>query len=502
MMRITNSMITQNTKSNINNNKTEYDRKNTIMATGQKISRPSEDPVIAIRALRMNTNLTQLNQYYEKNIPDANAWMEVTETALRQTNEIYSQIKENLTTGASDDNTANDRSKILENLKGLRDQVYASGNADYAGRTVFTGYRTGEPLTFLKSQSNQKYNITEPFAAEDIKKLDYITGSESGDITKVATEEVTRVRLAYGDLTIPQDGTPTITLVKDFEGAAPTTTTYAVTTKSIFNQSPAQIDDIYTNVGDDEVVLIPETGELIFGANVSADLQAATIKDKISFDYTKTNFAKGDLRPEHYFACKVTEDGKDTLYNYNKDDPANPYPDFHNQDIEIEVSFNQKVPINTHASDVFMHGIGREVDELISTIEDVIASENRLSSLKSQYDTGTSSVTKDELDAAQKEFDLKKEASQKRFSKALTEFDGYFDRNNLAISNIGSMSNRLSITKERVSDQIKNFTSLASDNINAEITDSSIDLKNAQVALEAAQLAAGKISEQSLLNYI
>lgn len=128
MMRITNSMITQNTKSNINNNKTEYDRKNTIMATGQKISRPSEDPVIAIRALRMNTNLTQLNQYYEKNIPDANAWMEVTETALRQTNEIYSQIKENLTTGASDDNTANDRSKILENLKGLRDQVYASGD--------------------------------------------------------------------------------------------------------------------------------------------------------------------------------------------------------------------------------------------------------------------------------------------------------------------------------------------------------------------------------------
>ena len=501
MMRITNSMMSQNTKTNINLNKTEYDRKNTVVATGQKISRPSEDPVIAIRALRMNTNLTQLNQYYEKNIPDANAWMEVTETALLQTNEIYAQIKENLTGGASDDNTANDRSKILENLKGLRDQIYASGNADYAGRTVFTGYRTGETLTFLKSQSNQKYNITEPFAAEDIKNLEYVSGSESGDITLVEKENVTRVRLAYGDLTIPQDGTPTITMVKDYEGAAPTTSTYAVTTKSIFGKTPSEIDDIYTNVGDDEVVLIPETGELILGTNVSDDLKTATIKDKITFDYTKTNFEKGDLRPEHYFACKVTEGTKETLYNYNKDvDPA--VPDFHNQSIEVEVSFNQKVPINTHASDVFMHGIGREVDELIKTIEDVIASEQRLSSIKSQYNSGTSSVTKDELDAAQKEYDLKKEISQKRFSKALTEFDGYFDRNNLAISNIGSMSNRLTITKERVADQIKNFTSLASDNINAELTDSSIDLKNAQVALQAAQLAAGKISEQTLLNYI
>ncbi|MCR5687314.1 MAG: flagellar hook-associated protein 3, partial [Lachnospiraceae bacterium] len=94
-MRITNAMMTSNTKNNININKLNEDRLNTQVATGQVISRPSEDPVVAIRALRLNTNLSQLTQYYKKNIPDAEAWMNVTETALRQTNQIFTNIKEN-----------------------------------------------------------------------------------------------------------------------------------------------------------------------------------------------------------------------------------------------------------------------------------------------------------------------------------------------------------------------------------------------------------------------
>ena len=81
-MRITNSIMNNNTKNNININKLNEDRQNTMIATGQKITRPSDDPVIAIRALRLNSNISQSNQYYEKNIPDADAWLKITETAL------------------------------------------------------------------------------------------------------------------------------------------------------------------------------------------------------------------------------------------------------------------------------------------------------------------------------------------------------------------------------------------------------------------------------------
>ena len=49
-MRVTNSMISRNSMINMNNNKVNVDILNNQMTTQKKISRPSEDPIIAIRA--------------------------------------------------------------------------------------------------------------------------------------------------------------------------------------------------------------------------------------------------------------------------------------------------------------------------------------------------------------------------------------------------------------------------------------------------------------------
>ena len=70
-MRITNKIMNNNSMYNINNNKVAEDEVNTQMATGKKIARPSDDPVIAIRALRLRSTVTQLDQYYTKNAKDA-----------------------------------------------------------------------------------------------------------------------------------------------------------------------------------------------------------------------------------------------------------------------------------------------------------------------------------------------------------------------------------------------------------------------------------------------
>ena len=61
--------------------------------------------------------------------------------------------------GATDHLNESDRNTILTNLQKLREQVYAEGNADYAGRTVFTGYKTNKSLTFGEDTSDTSYNI-------------------------------------------------------------------------------------------------------------------------------------------------------------------------------------------------------------------------------------------------------------------------------------------------------------------------------------------------------
>ena len=92
-MRITNNMIMGNTKTNINSTKVLVDKYNTQMTTQKKISKASEDPVIAIRSLRLSTSLSHLDQYKDNNIPDASSWMDVTQTALSNMKSLLTDIR-------------------------------------------------------------------------------------------------------------------------------------------------------------------------------------------------------------------------------------------------------------------------------------------------------------------------------------------------------------------------------------------------------------------------
>ena len=72
-MRITNGIMMNNSLNNINKNKLLMDKLNTQIASTKKLSRPSDDPIAAIRALRLRSTEAELTQYLEKNIEDAEA---------------------------------------------------------------------------------------------------------------------------------------------------------------------------------------------------------------------------------------------------------------------------------------------------------------------------------------------------------------------------------------------------------------------------------------------
>ena len=525
MMRITNSMMTANTKANINTNKVNADKLNTMTASGQKITRPSDDPVVAIRAMRLNTSLTELEQYYGKNIPDADAWFTDTETALTQTDDVLSSIREKLNQASSQENVTSNVKDILEELKQLKDQVYAIGNADSAGRTVFTGYRTGEMLTFME-QDTIKYEITEKFTKDDLETFKYVKGTASiNDSGKAVigttvydgttniyneekVEEVTayRIRLAYDNL-------------DEFTSMYVDGTLFTVNEKSISGLNQKEIDDIYTPTSGAN--FIKETGELILSKDAYDTLIQA---GGISIKYEKSDWQKGDLRPEHYFMCSTPKVDTDPRtysatypngieYNYNRLDAGKPVTSggdkiqgFIEQDLSYEIAFNQTIVINTHASDVYSHDIGRDIDELIKVTQQMVNAEDKVSRLQNKIDNATDEEELKKLNvtmgALKKEEALVKEKMHSMYTSAITAFKGYSDDVNKQIANLGALTARLEMTKNRVKDQKSNVKELADQNINCDLSETAIDLKNAELALEAAQLAAGKIAQQTLLNYI
>ncbi|MCR5389024.1 MAG: flagellar hook-associated protein FlgL, partial [Lachnospiraceae bacterium] len=174
-MRITNAMMMNNTKSNINNNKILVDKKNTQMSTQKKITKPSDDPLIAIKALRLSTTLSQINQYLGKNIEDAESWIDVTETALNNMKDVYTDAYRLAVNGATDTLQDSDRQTILSQLKSLGEQIYSEANADYAGRAIFAGYKTNSTVTFQDSSDakSANYQIDEPISYKNFEEKTY-----------------------------------------------------------------------------------------------------------------------------------------------------------------------------------------------------------------------------------------------------------------------------------------------------------------------------------------
>lgn len=208
-IRVTNSMVTKNALTNINFNKTSLSALNTQMTTQKKISRPSDDPVVAIRALRLRNNLNEINQYYERNIPDAESWLELTNDALSNIASVMQTMYEKCEQAANGKNTTEDRQIILKELQNLSTQIYAEANADYAGRTLLSGYYTNQDVVFSADDADAHYRISETLSASDISKITYITNKFEFDPSNPAIQdastmpadcEVTRIRLAYDSL--------------------------------------------------------------------------------------------------------------------------------------------------------------------------------------------------------------------------------------------------------------------------------------------------------------
>jgi flagellar hook-associated protein 3 FlgL len=487
-------MITNNTKSNINANKVLVDKYNTQMTTQKKISKASDDPVIAIRSLRLSTDLNQIDQYVDNNIPDAEAWLDATYTALNNMVGVVTDIRTQCVDGSNDTLTEENRQTILQSLTSLTDQIFTEGNADYSGRTIFTGYRTSSNLTFDTDEEETVYQIDQSFSYSDMEEHRYYKGtvevpsivdaSTQNCTTEVGTNSYDRIRLAYDEIDSVDGFSYTY---RDGTQVTANYTTYD--TESDWENANGK------TVADDGIVFIKQTGEFIFGKTVAAELESN--RAEFSVTYTKTGFDAGELRPEYYFDCTDLTDAVNPI-TYTKSD----------QQIEYTIATGTTLTVNTQASDVFGQDIQRDTNELINVVQKAIDAHDKVDKIdammkESKYSDATSQATlQTYLDAAQKEADYADDNLQKTYEQYITNFDNYLTSINNAITNVGSMQNRLAMTKTRVENQQTTIKELKSTNEDRDISDIIIDYYAAYNAYQASLTAASKVGSQTLLDYI
>ena len=169
------------------------------------------------------------------------------------------------------------------------------------------------------------------------------------------------------------------------------------------------------------------------------------------------------------------------------------------------MGFNQTIRVNSTADECFQHGIGREVDDLVNAMQEVVDLEAIQSKISKQLEnaTGTDAETlQSQLDAVEKALTFSKDKCQKMFESGITSFQGYLDSANLSITNCGTRSSKLELIENRMQNQKTSFETLKSENEDADITEVAIELKAAELTYEAALMATGKVMQTTLLNYV
>lgn len=153
-MRITNNMMVSTMMRNMNDNLERMNKTQQQWATGKQFLVPSDDPIGVSKSLRLHTDVAELEQF-KRNTDDAISWLDITETALKNTDDVLQRARELTVQASNGTNTPEDRLKIKEEITQLKGQLINISNRTYAGRYVFSGFKTDQELL----NENGEYNF-------------------------------------------------------------------------------------------------------------------------------------------------------------------------------------------------------------------------------------------------------------------------------------------------------------------------------------------------------
>ncbi len=501
-MRITNHMVTSSSLRNMQKSMQRVSTLNEQVTTGKKISAPSEDPVVAIRALKLRTTCDQLDQYKNKNVKDALNWLDTTQTSIQNIYDRLDDVYVYCEQGATDTYQTKDRNTIISELYALKDAIYSEGGTTYAGRYLFSGYKTETNLIFQDEAAKKglSYNITEDINPAKIEvknvvlneidptQLDGILGGNTYSAPESAS--VYKLRLAYDNL--DKTGNDIKITVTNADGSEMTITP---TIKQTADSAT------YYDVADDGVNYIPETGEIIFGKDIYNTVKEA---DNISVNYNKSDFEVGDLRPELYFNCvqhKELADGtiKDTDFTVSEE----------GQPIKYEVNFKQYVTVNAEGKDLITHDMGNRIEDLATAVQDVLDIEDTITKLKDlledpQYKDNEDAAAQINkmLEGADVELALKRENMQKLFGNNITNFQNFMEDVSAVQAKVGTTYSKVELIQTRVTEQLADFKDLKSANEDVETEEVAIELYQSELVYESALATTASVIKKTLLDYL
>lgn len=158
-MRISNAQITAMMHGSMNLSSEKLGKLMQQMASGQRMLLPSDDPISAVRVLRIQREEATLTQY-RTNIANVSGNLSKQEANLTATSDTMLNVRDLLLWAANGSNTAEDLSAMAGELSSLEATILSFANVrDEEGRYLFSGTVSNRPaITF--DAATQTYQLT------------------------------------------------------------------------------------------------------------------------------------------------------------------------------------------------------------------------------------------------------------------------------------------------------------------------------------------------------
>jgi flagellar hook-associated protein 3 FlgL len=140
-MRITTGMVQRNVLADLNSITEKLTRTQMKAASNREISRPSDDPFNASRAMALRQSLAATRQH-QRNVEDAMGWQDTAEQALDSITTAVQRARDLLVHGGNDSSDQTSRDAVASEIEQIIESLKESANATYRGSYVFSGTET------------------------------------------------------------------------------------------------------------------------------------------------------------------------------------------------------------------------------------------------------------------------------------------------------------------------------------------------------------------------
>ncbi|MCQ6278693.1 flagellar hook-associated protein FlgL [Bacillus sp. EB600] len=160
-MRVTQSMLTASSLSNISNSYLKMGQYQDQLSTGKKITKPSDDPVTAMKGMYYRSDLTSVQQY-KRNLSEAQTWMDNSESGMQQADSALQRIRELVVQSQNSFLTDVDRKAISAEIGQMQQDLVKTANTQVAGRYIFHGNDVMNPPIIQEDPPTVAANLTDP----------------------------------------------------------------------------------------------------------------------------------------------------------------------------------------------------------------------------------------------------------------------------------------------------------------------------------------------------